>query len=157
MTIHLWLDDERAPGVLPQYQRPPYVGIEWTWVKTVPAFKEAVSQYGIENIGYVALDHDLGVCRDCERRMDGIREQSNGDPGVVWSAQKALRDEVLIRETGKGSYSSCVHNGDGSELVKWMRETGMWPKIKPRVHSFNPDGASRMRAVIDYAYERMPA
>ena len=37
----------------------------------------------------------------------------------------------------------------GYDLAVWMFDTGHLPKQKPRVHSANPAGAARMRALID--------
>lgn len=37
----------------------------------------------------------------------------------------------------------------GTDLVRWMIETGNWPTVKPMVHSDNPYGARRMRGLID--------
>lgn len=38
---------------------------------------------------------------------------------------------------------------DGTELVQWMIDHEVWPETRPRVHSANPAGAARMRAMID--------
>jgi hypothetical protein len=38
---------------------------------------------------------------------------------------------------------------NGTDIVRWMVETGNWPKKKPNVHSDNPYGAERMRSLIE--------
>jgi hypothetical protein len=148
VMIHIWFDDERAPGSLSFYQKEPYVGVEWTWVKTVPAFKKLIAEVGIENIGFVALDHDLGICKDCDKRFDDIAAETDGKLKTIFEATRPLRDEVLIQSGDTVSYSSCIHNGDGTQLINWMEDTGTWPTRPPTVHSFNPDGSRRMREVI---------
>jgi NAD+-processing family protein with receiver domain len=45
--------------------------------------------------------------------------------------------------------NNCPHVGTGYDLVKWMAEHGVWPRLKPRVHSANPVGAHAMRQMID--------
>ncbi len=45
--------------------------------------------------------------------------------------------------------NNCRHVGTGYDLVKWMAETGNWPREKPTVHSMNPVGAAAMRQMID--------
>lgn len=42
--------------------------------------------------------------------------------------------------------TTCNH--DGTYLVRWMVETGCWPKQKPTVHSDNPVGHGRMDDII---------
>lgn len=37
----------------------------------------------------------------------------------------------------------------GYDLVVWMARTGHWPQHKPGVHSANPEGAKRMRLLIE--------
>lgn len=140
--VHIWLDDERTPGTLALrvYATEPYQDIQWWWVKTVPAFKAAIAQVGIENIGFMALDHDLGVCGGCERQMR--------DPKVDIAAAR----KNIIYSTDQITYSSCVHNGDGTQLINWMEEHNIWPELPPTVHSYNPSGARRMNAVIDKHY-----
>lgn len=38
---------------------------------------------------------------------------------------------------------------NGTHVVNWMAENGIWPKTKPRVHSANPVGAAYMRLMIE--------
>ena len=75
-----------------------------------------------------SLDHDMGACDDCKGK--GLHE---GD--------------CLTPETTFMNW--CPHVMDGTKLVRWMVETGHWPKHKPEVHSANPEGRKRMQAIID--------
>jgi hypothetical protein len=82
---------------------------------------------------FASLDHDMGACRACT-----ITGQSVGD-----------------MRTPETTYTNwCPHADDGTKLVNWMEQTGHWPVEKPVVHSMNPVGAARMRAVIDKHYGR---
>ncbi|WP_437310079.1 cyclic-phosphate processing receiver domain-containing protein [Sorangium sp. So ce388] len=45
--------------------------------------------------------------------------------------------------------NNCPHVGTGYDLVKWMAEHGVWPRMEPCVHSANPVGAHAMRQMID--------
>jgi len=38
---------------------------------------------------------------------------------------------------------------DGYDLTKWLFASGRLPRLKPKVHSANPEGAARMRAFIE--------
>jgi hypothetical protein len=83
-----------------------------------------------------SLDHDLGACEDC----------------LSAYAAAQLRGDV---HPWQGVMPNCPHFGTGYTLVCWMEETGHWPHLKPAVHSMNPEGARRMRLVIDHHfYER---
>lgn len=97
--------------------------IGYTWVKTVDEAKALLET------GWVitaSLDHDLGACAEC------MEQWKDADYAV--------------------SMPNCEHFGTGYTLCCWMEETGNWPWEKPRVHSANPVGAARMRAVIDKAF-----
>lgn len=37
----------------------------------------------------------------------------------------------------------------GYDLVKWMAENNVWPKVKPKVHSMNPVGRKNMLETIE--------
>jgi len=54
-----------------------------------------------------------------------------------------------------GSLIHCPHVPDGRSLVSWMKETGIWPVQKPKVHSMNPEGKKTMEEMID-SYWRKP-
>jgi hypothetical protein len=42
----------------------------------------------------------------------------------------------------------------GYDLVKWMAETGCWPKRKPICHSSNPVGRANIVAMIERYFPR---
>ena len=45
--------------------------------------------------------------------------------------------------------NNCEHVGTGYDLVKWMAEHCVWPRLKPRVHSANPVGRAAMVQMIE--------
>lgn len=148
--INLWLDDMRYPGKAPHVYPLGSVQtkIEWKWAKTVREAKEIIMQAGgITNVDYMALDHDLGWCESCEKLAQNLEQE-----GKTFTEINKIMREVQIHENDRVSYSSCVHNGDGTEFVRWMRDNDIWPKRPPTVHSFNPDGAHRMQRMIDEHY-----
>lgn len=102
--------------------RPHPVG--WFPVKTAREAIAAMQRIGVDRLHRVSLDHDLGTCQAC----GGF----------------ALDDRGLPKQ--------CIHHGTGHDVVCWMEHEGFWPAIKPTVHSANPEGARRMRQVIDRAY-----
>lgn len=107
---------------LDDIRRPPSVA--WTWATTVEQAKRYLQTGRVEQ---ASLDHDLGACGACHARwMDGD----------------------LAPRLGK-EMPHCEHYGTGWTLVKWMAETGHWPKQKPTVHSANEAGRTRMRDFID--------
>lgn len=94
--------------------------------------------------------------------LDDIRP---APPGWVWAKSVAeakhylasgeveeasfdhdLGDAVVAAE---GKKEPKPYPEDGSTLVRWLAETGCWPKKKPTVHSANPVGAAYMRGMID--------
>lgn len=125
--MNLWLDDVRDPAV--------HGRLGWTWVKTA---QEAIAAIQAQPFKSMSLDHDLGICDDCF--------------GADTDEKVKLVRESLIRNEGCVSYCACPHNGTGYDVVCWMEEHGRWPEQKPMVHSANPVGAARMRAVIERAY-----
>lgn len=95
----------------------------WRWAQTVEMAKVTLQ---LDEVLEASLDHDLGACETC---LNGrTMEQWFLDTGVM---------------------PNCDHIGTGYDLVKWMAETGRWPKTKPVVHSMNPVGAARMRGTIE--------
>jgi hypothetical protein len=100
----------------------------WTHVKTVAQAKAALATGEVD---IASLDHDLGL----------------GD--VDGSDPRAL----LLRATELFGASARVEE-NGSTLVRWMAETGHWPRHKPHVHSANPVGAAYMREMIERYFPR---
>lgn len=103
--------------------------IGWTWVKTVDAAKAALATGDVVKC---SLDHDLGACPVC----------LGGKTEAQW-----------LDEHDYQSMPNCNHFGTGYDLVCWMEETGIWPVERPTVHSANPVGVRRMRAVIDQNWQ----
>ncbi len=104
----------------------PYVNYEVA--RTV---EEAQRLLASGEVNRCSLDHDMGACEAC--RSKGLHE---GD--------------CLTPETTFQNW--CPHVMDGTKLVRWMVETGHWPKQKPEVHSANPEGLKRMQAIINRFY-----
>jgi hypothetical protein len=98
--------------------------LRWLWVKTA---SDAIASMQTHRFQWVSLDHDLGLCDEC------------------LGADTDEKIKIVHRD-------GCPHNGTGYDVVCWMEEQGIWPTRKPMVHSANPVGADRMRAVIDRAY-----
>jgi hypothetical protein len=48
----------------------------------------------------------------------------------------------------------CDHVGTGYTLVCWMEENDCWPAEMPIVHSANPIGYAKMKAVIERKFLR---
>jgi hypothetical protein len=71
---------------------------------------------------------------------------------VEWCADCAAGNDVYPdNDEHLGSCQCGCHvlRPSGYDLVKWMGETGNWPRQKPLVHSMNPVGAAAMRTYID--------
>lgn len=93
----------------------------WHWVWTVP---EAQAILANDAVTHLSLDHDLGgACPDKCWLDLGMRLCS--------------------------SDCRCACHQTGYTLVCWMEERGIWPETFCGVHSANPAGAERMRAVIE--------
>lgn len=82
--------------------------------------KEAIAVMEGYMVTEASLDHDLGACSEC---IDNVPDAAVG--------------------------LHCPHVPDGQEFVRWMTATGVWPSVKPRVHSMNAKGAAIMRSMID--------
>ena len=96
----------------------------WTRVRNVV---EAQALLRTSSVEEASLDHDLGACETC---MGGM------------STEEWL-------EAHDWDMPTCEHVGTGYTLCVWMKETGYWPRQKPKVHSMNEKGAARMREIID--------
>jgi hypothetical protein len=97
----------------------------WLHVKTVAEAQKAFADYDVQ---LASLDHDLGACDEC----------SGG-----------LTPEEWLETHFFESMPNCTHFGTGYDLCLWMAEHGIWPPVKPTVHSANPVGRDRMRGVIE--------
>jgi len=94
--------------------------------------------------------------------VDDIREPPDG---WVWAKSAAEAKQYLkTRQVEKASldhdlsfdhYSVTDNYNEetGYDLVKWMCETGHWPKEKPVVHSMNPVGRQNMIQLIDRYFQ----
>lgn len=94
----------------------------WTVVRTAEEAKALLDDPTID-VEAASLDHDLGECDEC----------ANAFPP---------RGYTVVTNT-------CRHRMTGYDLVKWMAETGRWPRYKPAVHSANPAGKANMVALIE--------
>lgn len=97
----------------------------WKVARTVEDAKLFLASGEVDDC---SLDHDMGACADCTKSGASV-----GD--------------MLTEETTY--FFWCQHVMDGTKLVRWMVETGHWPRQKPTVHSMNTNGAKRMREIID--------
>ncbi len=98
-------------------------GGPWTICRTA---EEAKAVLLAGPVAEATLDHDLGHCPLCET----VEEDGDGSVRMV------------------DAYP-CGHLRNGYDLVKWMMEFGVWPAMKPRVHSANPVGRAAMVQAIE--------
>lgn len=104
------------------------IPIGWIGARTVEEAKRLLSTGRIDKC---SLDHDMGACADCVAKGKHVGDMATPETTFLnW----------------------CPHVPDGTKLVRWMVETGTWPKQKPTVHSANPNGKSRMEGMIDQFY-----
>jgi hypothetical protein len=97
----------------------------WVGARTV---EQAMTYLATGNVEYASLDHDLGACAVCQAEHKDV-------------------GNMLTPETTFCYW--CPHAPDGSTLVRWIIETGNWPKHRPTVHSMNPVGRMRMMGLIE--------
>lgn len=100
--------------------------------------------------------------------LDDVRNPPSGDGWPTWTLCRTLEEAKAFVLAGPVDYMSldhdlgqcdacrsdlgpdhCPHVGTGYDFVKWLAETGHWPKHKPHVHSANPVGAAHMRQMFD--------
>lgn len=97
----------------------------WVWARTNDEAKTHLKTGLVEEI---SMDHDLG--------------EHGLDPSKVDTMTLAeYRDYMSIRGTG---------NETGLGLAQWMALLNIIPK-KITIHSWNPDGARKMAAVLNNA------
>ena len=87
---------------------------------------EAKAYLSTGTVNEASLDHDMGACADCV-------------------ATGAHVGDFLTPETS--FMNACPHAPNGHDLALWMVKSGLVP-TKVRVHSLNPVGRTRMRAVF---------
>jgi hypothetical protein len=92
--------------------------------------------------------------------LDDIRDPvQHGHIGWVWA--RTAKEAIQYLQTGEVEQASLDHDLSvedtlgmpqgaltGYDVVSWMEENGVWPRLGTRVHSMNPAGRSRMEAVI---------
>ena len=103
--------------------------------------------------------------------LDDVRTPwSRGCIGWEWA--KTAVEAIALLETGRVEAASLDHDlaeehypwncgqlprkgaGTGYDVVCWLEEhPQFWPKGGVTVHSMNPSGGARMRAVIDRHYQ----
>jgi hypothetical protein len=128
--VKLWHDDVR----------PPPSG--WEWARTNESAK------GYLRSGYIteiSLDHDLGYdgpppgeCENCDG-SGAVGDLAHGEDCPECDGDGFIGGDVL--------YIAGTADETGYDLVRWMCETGNVP-AKVTVHSWNPDGAKRMAALL---------
>jgi hypothetical protein len=101
----------------------------WVHVKTVDEAKEYLLRGVVRR---ASLDHDLGACSKC------------------WDAGA----KKWLETHDYQSMPHCEHVGTGYTLVCWMEENNCWPAEMPIVHSANPIGCAKMKAVIERKFLR---
>lgn len=97
----------------------------WLLVRTADEAK-AVLEMG--QVDRCSLDHDLGACDECIVAGTHIGDMATSDTTF---------------------FHWCPHVPDGTELARWMAETGHWSAEKPMIHSMNIAGRDRMQSLID--------
>jgi len=66
---------------------------------------------------------------------------------VIYLLKKGVVDDMsLDHDMGRDTYGELMN---GYELLCWMERNNVWPAGNIRVHSANPVGAAKMRAVIE--------
>jgi hypothetical protein len=79
-----------------------------------------------------------------------------------WVHACTVAEAQALLASGEVEQASLDHDlgmdqPDGSALVRWMEQTGHWPKTRPVVHSMNPAGRATMEAVIERHFgDRQP-
>lgn len=80
---------------------------------------------------------------------------------IGWTWVRTADDAIALLERGDVIEASLDHDLDpraaigepprektGYDVVCWMAQHGVWPDNGVHVHSENPEGAARMRAVL---------
>jgi hypothetical protein len=96
----------------------------WVWARTNERAKELLTQYVFDEC---SLDHDMG--------LHELTPDEANDWDKIVEIANALQPEV---------------EENGVALVKWMIETERVPELVV-IHSWNPEGASRMASWLTQA------
>ena len=101
-------------------RRPPYPEDEWVWVRTT---KAAIAAFELlkDRIEVISLDHDMGL--------------ENEDPD---------QDSAIYLK----HYNAGLQEDNGVKLVEWMIENNVGREAIITIHSWNPDGAKRMKQLL---------
>ena len=146
--MKLWHDDVR----------PPPKG--WEWARNND---EAKTYLVDEDVEEISLDHDMGY----DGQPPGQCEECAGFGRVPISESQARDIGMTVEEgqTYEWICAACDGDGfiggdvlyvagddedDGRKLVAWMIENDLVPP-KVTIHSWNPDGAAEMAAMLQEA------
>lgn len=107
--------------------RPAPVG--WVQAQNVAAAQNLLLHGNVEDL---SLDYDLDnpPCSICDFKCGKIDESE-------------CKNKCLCHRNGKLN---------GSNLIDWMKQSGVWPKHKPVVHSTNARGRQAMELVINQSF-----
>ncbi|MBI5544590.1 MAG: hypothetical protein HY901_11920 [Deltaproteobacteria bacterium] len=88
--------------------------------------------------------------------LDDVRPAPPG-----WVQARTIEEAQRWLVTGEVEEASLDHDlgveqPDGRALVRWMAQTGHWPKHRPVVHSMNPVGRMYMEGVIERYFGKRP-
>ena len=121
MKYNIYLDDVRTP--LPNTST--HAVPEWTVVRSYDEFVAKITELGLENIGLISLDHDLG------------------DTAMMEWHTNVYHNFTL-------DYNNITEK-TGMDCTKWLVEQWMdgAPVCKVMIHSANAIGASNMMAWIN--------
>ena len=134
--VRLWLDDVRpAPD-------------GWTWCRSTADAKALMQAGPVEEM---SLDHDLGMDAVLDR-LSPAGQAALARHGDISGLKLSAEDDGILLLRAMEMMRAGDQHDNGYAFCCWMEETGRWPRTKPRVHSANPSGAARMRAVIDRAF-----
>jgi hypothetical protein len=135
-VVRLWLDDVRpAPD-------------GWTWCRSTADAKVLMQAGPVEEM---SLDHDLGMDA-VVHHLSPAGQAALARHGDISGLTLSPEDDGILLLRAMEMLRTGDQHDNGYAFCCWMEETGRWPRTKPRVHSANPAGAARMRAVIDRAF-----
>ena len=116
MKYKIYLDDERTPN-----------DNTWIVVRNYDKFVDKVKELGLDNIGVVSFDHDLGKTAEDEYNSN-------------------------VMNNGVLDYDN-IEEKTGYDAAKWLvgyyQDNFKTPFPKVYIHSFNPIGASNILKLIN--------